>query len=181
MTATRVVVSVGTDHHPFERMLDWVASAQESLGLDVFAQRGTTSGRPHMDSSDYLSQAELDAELASADVVICHGGPGTIAAARRHGHRPIVIARDPSLGEHVDDHQMRFAAKLADEHIIHLASTLDELKQLILAPNPKATVAEQDDTSIAAVDEFASLMHRFLNGKVARRRLRDRIQLKRAP
>jgi UDP-N-acetylglucosamine transferase subunit ALG13 len=48
--------------------------------------------------------------MSAADAIVCHGGPATIVEARDAGHLPIVVPRRASLGEHVDDHQVRFAA-----------------------------------------------------------------------
>ena len=50
---------------------------------------------------------------AAADLVISQVGPGTIADANRAGHRPIVVPRDPRLGEVVDDHQVAFGEFMA--------------------------------------------------------------------
>ncbi len=43
VAVTRVVVSVGTDHHPFDRMLEWIAVAKQRSDLDVLVQRGATA------------------------------------------------------------------------------------------------------------------------------------------
>ena len=88
---TLVVVSVGTDHHPFERLLDWVERASRESELSFLVQRGATSGRPTIESFDYVSVDELDRLMRSADAVVCHGGPGTISMAWKAGHRPIVV------------------------------------------------------------------------------------------
>ena len=116
----RLVGSVGTDHHPFPRFLEWVSVAVERLGVEAFVQRGATPDRAGLETVDYLPAEELQAAMERADVVVCHGGPGTIAGAIRCGHRPIVIARDPLQGEHVDDHQQRYTRKLGDEGTIDL-------------------------------------------------------------
>ncbi len=57
-----------------------------------------------------MSHDRLEELLAQATVVVCHGGPGTVTEARDAGHVPLCMPRDPELGEHVDDHQQRFAA-----------------------------------------------------------------------
>lgn len=178
---TQVVVSVGTDHHPFERLLDWMTIAQDTLDVDVLIQRGATDERSGLRTVDYLQQAELDEAFEAADVVVCHGGPGTIAAARRHGHRPIVVARNPRHGEHVDDHQMRYSAKLAAEDAIDLAASSDDLLRLIVAPRERVAVERRPGDANEGVRDFAELIDRFLDGQIPRRRWRDRIRLRRTP
>ena len=54
----------------------------------------------------------FEALLASAEVVISHAGPGTLAAIRLAGKVPIVVPRARAHREHVDDHQERYAARL---------------------------------------------------------------------
>lgn len=172
-----VFVSVGTDHHPFERMLEWAELLHSQLGLDVFVQRGATPARSNLRTVDYLSQSDLRAELSSARSVVCHGGPGTIAVAMEHGHRPVVIPRDPSLGEHVDDHQLRYTAELERQGVIDIARTSVELIRMIREPRPISVPAVSPST--AAVSEFERLVTDLLAGTAPTRRLRDRILIRR--
>ena len=159
----RVVVSVGTDHHPFERMLDWFELAADRLELDILVQRGATADRSTIETVDYLSADELLQLMRSADAVVCHGGPGTISLAKRSGHRPIVIARDPTLGEHVDDHQQRYIAKLAVEGSIDSVGSVDELVTLLSAPRPASDHDSSDSTALA-VSKFGEFVDQLLAG-----------------
>lgn len=181
MSRRRVVVSVGTDHHPFERALDWIVEAQQALDLDVFVQRGATPERPGLTSDDFLAQDELDATFDSADVVVCHGGPGTIAAARRHGHVPIVIPRDPRHGEHVDDHQMRYSERLLTDGLIVVATSSDDLIRLIAEPHERLPDGEGMADRDEAVEKFAALVDQLVADRLPKRRWRDRFQLRRTP
>ena len=52
--------------------------------------------------------------------MVTHGGPASIIEVRRAGRLPIVVPRDPARGEHVDDHQQRFAHRLAEVGAIQL-------------------------------------------------------------
>jgi len=178
----RIVGSVGTDHHPFNRLLEWMTIVSEQLAFEIVVQTGSTFAagalrRDHVGTFDYVPAAELAALMADADAVVCHGGPGTISLARSVGHRPIVIPRDPQLGEHVDDHQKRFAAKLAAEGTIDVASSVDELRALLADPRAKV----HDETPLGerdrAVEEFALLVDQLLLGQIEQRRWRNRFLL----
>jgi UDP-N-acetylglucosamine transferase subunit ALG13 len=175
---TRVVGSVGTDHHPYERMLDWLTAAKAALDLDVFVQRGATPGRDTIETVDYTSADQLATLMQEADVVVCHGGPGTISLAIRCGHRPIVMARDPSRGEHVDDHQMRYVARLAAEGSIDSVTTLDQLIEL-LRHGRERTAVHDDSAADEAVERFGELVRQLLDGTLPKRTLRQRIVLRR--
>lgn len=107
-------MTVGTDHHPFTRLIDWVdAWAADRSDVHLVVQHG--SARPSRVGTNHelLGGDEIAAEYAAADVVISQVGPGTIADANRAGHRPIVVPRDPDLGEVVDDHQVAFGEFMA--------------------------------------------------------------------
>jgi UDP-N-acetylglucosamine transferase subunit ALG13 len=130
----RVLLTVGTDHHPFDRLVRWANDWLEVHPEQVpwfFVQSGTASVRPICPGSAYLDAGQLDAELDQADVVVCHGGPATIAAGWSRGLLPIAVPRLPQLGEHVDDHQLSFCLKLAELGRVRLAQTPAEFASLL--------------------------------------------------
>jgi UDP-N-acetylglucosamine transferase subunit ALG13 len=109
-----VVVSVGTDHHPFDRLVGWVDRwALAHSDVDVVVQYGSAQLPNHARGVGFLSHTELVANITAAAVVVCHGGPATIAEAWRAGMIPLVLPRNSGFGEHVDNHQMTFTGVLA--------------------------------------------------------------------
>ncbi|HLQ81629.1 MAG TPA: glycosyltransferase [Brachybacterium sp.] len=112
--STRVFVTVGTDHHPFTRLIEWVDHwADTRTDLDLVVQHGTAPPARHGENHELLDTSDIVEQYATADLVISQVGPGTIADANRAGHRPFVVPRDPALGEVVDDHQMAFGDFMA--------------------------------------------------------------------
>ena len=73
----------------------------------------------------------MHAAVRDAAAVVCHGGPGTIMLAVHEGRRPVVVPRTRSLGEHVDDHQVAFARRIASEGAIRLAETEEQFSSLL--------------------------------------------------
>jgi UDP-N-acetylglucosamine transferase subunit ALG13 len=136
-----VFVSVGTDHHPFDRLVSWV-DAWLPEGVPCVVQHGASAAPRRAEGVAYLDHAALTSLLDEAAVVICHGGPTTITESRRHGRRPIVVPRDPALGEHVDDHQQRFCARMEAKGLISTAAGEDAFRALA-------------DRALAAPEEFA--------------------------
>ena len=125
-----MLVSVGTDHHPFDRLVRWVdgwLGAQNDGDVTCLVQYGSSHPPGRARGLAYLDHADLSHVMGGAHVVICHGGPSTIAEARRTGHLPIVVPRSPRLGEHVDDHQQRFSRRLADAGLVLLAPSREDL------------------------------------------------------
>jgi UDP-N-acetylglucosamine transferase subunit ALG13 len=119
-----LLVAVGTDHHPFARLLDWVGHwSAAHPSWQVAVQHGATPAPGYGRTFAYCGHEELLGLIAAADVVVTHGGPATITQARAAGHVPVVVPRQPALGEHVDDHQVLFARRLGAAGVVHLAES----------------------------------------------------------
>ena len=114
-----VLALTGTDHHPFDRMVEWVdAAAVRHPDVRFVIQHGLTRPPSVAEGHEFLAHDRLVALLGEASVVVCHGGPGTIMDAREAGHVPLCVPRDPQLGEHVDGHQQRFAAVVGEAGVV---------------------------------------------------------------
>ncbi|MBX7267898.1 glycosyl transferase family 28 [Micromonospora sp. Llam7] len=130
-----MLVAVGTDKHPFDRLVDWLREwhGEVADAVVLTVQHGHTRAAGLPDAAPFLGHAELQAAMAAADLVVCHGGPATILEARRHGHLPIVVPRDPARGEHVDDHQLLFARRLGAAGLVALCESRRELLDALAA------------------------------------------------
>lgn len=137
MQSTEVLVSVGTDTHPFNRLVEWMdewqagRSAQASTGelpeCRVTVQYGTSRPPAVAAGSPLMAHPDLQAAMARASAIVTHGGPATIRDARAAGLLPLVVPRDPAFGEHVDDHQIRFTRMLAERGEVVLCREKDQL------------------------------------------------------
>ncbi len=125
---------VGTDHHPFQRLVNWLDRWLADGGATrtrCVLQYGTAEPPQAGDARQYLGHAELQRLMAEAAVVVSHGGPATIMECRRTGHLPIVVPRDSARGEHVDEHQLHFARRLAREGLVALCESEEALRQTL--------------------------------------------------
>ena len=130
----RLFVSVGTDHHPFDRLVGWADHwAADHPEDEVVIQFGTSTTPRHGRGVQLLDPGTMRAELAAADVVVISCGPGGVMDARDAGTVPVAVARRHGLGEHVDDHQLAFAQLLADQHLAHTAETEPQFRALLEA------------------------------------------------
>jgi UDP-N-acetylglucosamine transferase subunit ALG13 len=164
MERNLVFVTVGTDHHPFDRLCAW-ADAWVAAGrhpeVPWFVQSGTSKAPVHAPARDYIRYDEMCDYMSRAVAVVCHGGPATIMDARKLGRVPIVLPRNADLGEHVDNHQQRFARKMAELGEIHLVTTQDEMFELVekAIADPTAFATSTDGAAIAAaVAKFEELV-----------------------
>ena len=176
----QVLVSVGTDFHAFDRLVEWMDEWQSRHEADrsrCFVQYGSSRPPALCEGAAFLDNDELDAAMERADAVVCHGGPGTISEARRHGHLPIVVPRSPALREHVDAHQERFVDHEAARGLLIRADTLDELVvalDLSLA-TPRGVRPEVDRGPDAAVARLGELLDQRLFGGRDRAARRGRL------
>jgi UDP-N-acetylglucosamine transferase subunit ALG13 len=171
---TLVLVVVGTDHHPFDRVVGWAdAWAEAHPDAQVVVQYGTSRPPRVADGYDVLPIDRLNELFRAATVAVCHGGPGTIMGARQAGLVPLVVARRRDLGEHVDDHQVRFTSRIGAAGQVHLVDdqgTFDELlDQAIEGGKAFRFNTEEEDPVARSVARFASLVDELLTRRADRR------------
>ena len=174
MSAVRIVVTVGTDHHRFDRLVHWTdhwASAHPEA--DVFVQHGTAVAPSVATGAPLVDPADLRARVAGATAVVTHGGLSSIMETRAAGLLPIVVARDPGAGEHVDGHQQAFTAHQERLGRIALVRTEAALAAALdrASADPATYRLPADATDVAAaVDEVGALVDDLLRRRPARHR-----------
>ena len=124
-----VLAVVGTDVHRFDRLVDWLERwhAGRAAEVRLVLQYGHSRASQLPEAAPFLGHEELQRAMAEATLVVSHGGPATITEARRNGHLPIVVPRDPGHGEHVDNHQQLFARRLGAAGMVRLCESEAEL------------------------------------------------------
>lgn len=132
--APGIVVSLGTDHHPFPRLVEWLDQALEQLPeVSCLLQHGFTRPSERAMNTHRMPRTELLEMYHSAQVVIVQGGPGSILDARLTGHIPLAVPRLAHLGEVVDDHQVAFTRHMVEDGEARLVEGPDELLTAIKA------------------------------------------------
>lgn len=160
---THVLVLLGTDHHPFERLVDWADQWRLSRpNSSVLVQHGHTRPPRHAEGVAFLSPDELRRQVLTADIVITHGGPGTMSDALNAGRQPVLVPRNPQFGEHVDDHQMRFGRWVGTKGLVTLATDTAELDAIVEAElaSPSRPQAGIGQRSASAAAELGRLLTR---------------------
>jgi UDP-N-acetylglucosamine transferase subunit ALG13 len=168
------VVTVGTDHHRFDRLMDWLErwNATRPGAIDWIVQHGSTRPLAGADGFAMTSREELLELLRAADVVVTQGGPGGIMDSRECGAVPIVVPRLARLDEVVDDHQVAFARQLGGRGLVVVAESEAELHAALdravadpasLAVGP-GSVSDVSQT----VARFGDAVDRLLASKPAR-------------
>ena len=158
-----ILVTVGTHGMPFDRLLRSLDAPAVVAALDpepLVVQAGTSRYVCRRARQfPYCPRAELDTLLREADLVISHGGIGTLLPAVRQGKHVIAIPRLAAHGEHNDDHQVEICAELARQGALLTSTDVADLPDLLgrdraaLRPfAPPSTVAASIRTELAAFE-----------------------------
>jgi UDP-N-acetylglucosamine transferase subunit ALG13 len=129
-TTAVIFVTVGTDEHPFDRLIREVDSLKERgvIREEVFIQIGFAHYHPaHCPFAEILTYKEMEEKMRDARIIITHGGPGSIMPVLYSGKVPVVVPRRKRYGEVVDEHQVSFARKLEKEGRIILVEAIEDL------------------------------------------------------
>jgi UDP-N-acetylglucosamine transferase subunit ALG13 len=156
-----ILVALGTHPQPMDallRELDRLV-ADGTIREPVVVQSAAYAFRPaHLETLAIVPADELEERIRAADVVISHGGPGVLASARAAGRVPVVVPRRHSRGEHVDDHQVAYARRLATqpgyEVVLDLADLAGAIERARTAA-PGATVVDRS-AAIAALHRLTA-------------------------
>lgn len=114
----KVLVTLGTIRpYRFDRLIRAVEAILDTSD-SVTWQVGSTAvqnlpGRVVTE----MTEPELRAEMAGADVVVTHAGVGSILLAHSVGKVPVIAPRSAAFKEHVDEHQSSFSASIRERHL----------------------------------------------------------------
>ncbi len=138
-----ILLTVGTEKFSFHRLLDAFDAlcAGPLKEVECFAQIGSCRAEPqHLPFERMLPFPRMLELTESADLVVTHAGAGSMLLAVRSGKRPVVVPRLAAEGEHVDDHQLQLARKLAAEGLVRCVEDVAllgaEIEEAIAHPDP---------------------------------------------
>lgn len=173
-----IFVTVGTHEDPFDRLVQ-AAELLAAGGAHVRLQKGPSSvPTPSCDGAAWFTPDQMAEAFAAAEVVVCHGGPSTIVEAGCYGHLAVVVPRQARYGEHVDDHQLRFARRIAGR--VHLVEDIEALPDAIVAHadwrEGRHPLGADPARTQAFAKDLEALCQRVSQTPRAPRRLRDRLR-----
>ncbi|MEW6182309.1 MAG: glycosyltransferase [Bacillota bacterium] len=130
-----IFVAVGTDEHPFDRLVKFIDSAVGSgyIKEKVVMQTGHSTVEPaYCEYKRIMPFDEMIGLIRDAEIVITHGGPGLIIQTLSFAKIPIVVPRQKRFNEHVDDHQVLFVKRLEKEKKVIAIYELGSLLEAIV-------------------------------------------------
>jgi UDP-N-acetylglucosamine transferase subunit ALG13 len=124
-----IFITVGTHEDPFDRLVKAIDTLkkEQRITQEVFIQTGYSKYQPqYCQYKAFVPFEEMTRRMAESDMVITHGGTGSIMLILYHQKIPIVVPRKSEFHEHIDDHQVLFCQTMADKgKIIPVYDTLN--------------------------------------------------------
>ena len=128
------LITVGTQKQEFNRMFEMVRQSKELKKEELIVQRGYTkcNNSKRIKAFDFIPLEQMEEYISKADIIISHGGVGTIFSAIKRGKKVIAIPRLEKYGEHINDHQIEICEELEKEgYILYYKDGIDDLDKLI--------------------------------------------------
>jgi len=119
---------------PFDRLVEAVAELKRSGEIPerVIAQVGVGGAcPPELECVETMTFDEIRATVARADLVVCHGGTGSMITALRERCRTVVMPRMFDLAEHYDNHQLEISESFEQRGLVRVARSPDELREAL--------------------------------------------------
>lgn len=128
-----IFVSLGTNDKSFKRLLDAFERDLKNGNIkdEVIVQSGFTKyDSKLMKVIDLMSMEEFNNNINKCDLLVTHGGVGTILDGLKLGKKIIAFPRLSKYSEHVNDHQQEIISEFYKNGYI-LTGDLKDLANII--------------------------------------------------
>lgn len=112
-----ILVTLGTQKQQFTRLLQYIEEAD--IDDEIIVQAGHTKfDSKKMKFFDFINYDEMQKYINEADLIITHGGTGSITMPLKMGKCVIACSRKKEYLEHIDNHQEDIVNIFSDEGYI---------------------------------------------------------------
>lgn len=125
-----ILILLGTQDNSFHRLLEEV---QKLINKNVITEKVIVqAGRTKYESKDMeihslMPEEELKEIMKKADLVITHGGVGSIVMALKMEKKVIAVPRLSEFGEHINNHQIQIIETFNSQEFLIGITDLKEL------------------------------------------------------
>lgn len=129
-----ILVTLGTQDKPFRRLLEEIEKEIDNGNIKdkVVVQAGCTKyNTDKMEIFDLIPIEEFDKLMKKCDLLITHGGVGSIITGLKNNKKVIAVPRLAKYGEHINDHQTQIIDKFNDAGNIIGIKDVDELSDAL--------------------------------------------------
>lgn len=129
-----ILVTLGTQDKSFTRLLDAIQE-QIDKGIikdKVVVQAGFTKyNSKNMEIFDLIDRDDFSKLIEKCDLLITHGGVGSILTGLKNNKKIIVCPRLSKYKEHINDHQVQIVNNFYDSGYILKYNDGDDLGKII--------------------------------------------------
>lgn len=143
-----IFVTVGTHTQSFDRLLHEMDRlvGEGAIREKVVGQIGNSAYEPrNFKWFRFTSFDELDRLYSGADVLVTHGGAGSILNGLDRGKPVVSVPRLKKYGEHVNDHQMDLVKFLERKGKIVAVYDVRDLKDAIAAAKRRGRLRTENN------------------------------------
>ena len=129
-----ILVLLGTQNNSFTRLLEAIQNCidKKIITDEVIVQAGFTKFESNdMEILDLIDKEKLSELQEKADLIITHGGVGSIISSIKKGKKVIVVPRLKKYDEHVNNHQLQIARRFEQEGYVKYVINLKNLEKVI--------------------------------------------------
>ena len=129
-----ILITLGTQDKSFVRLLEAVDKKLEEKKINekVVVQAGHTEySSQNMTIYDFVEYDKFDELIKECDILITHGGVGSIIAGLNNNKKVIAAARLKKYKEHTNDHQLQIIDNFSAAGYILELSDFDKVDELI--------------------------------------------------
>lgn len=126
-----ILVMLGTQNNSFERLLKELDRLKEKkiIKEKVIVQAGHTKyDSKYLEIFDFIEKDKLEKYQEEADLIITHGGVGSIVSSLNNNKKVIAIPRLKKYDEHVNDHQKDIVESFSNNGYIIGLNDVSELE-----------------------------------------------------
>lgn len=129
-----IFVTLGTQDKSFERLLNEIEKQIElgNIKEKVVVQAGFTKFESkYMELFDLIPMDDFDKLMNECDLLITHGGVGSIISGLKKNKKVIAVARLAKYKEHMNDHQKQIVDNFSNAGYILKFDDGDDLGEVL--------------------------------------------------
>ena len=127
-----ILVMLGTQNNSFKRLLKELDRLKENkiIKEEIIVQAGYTKYESkNLEIFDFIDKNKLEEYQDKADLIITHGGVGSIISSIKNGKKVIAVPRLKEYSEHVNNHQKDIVENFSEQGYIIGINNIKELEK----------------------------------------------------
>ena len=125
-----ILVTLGTQDKSFKRLLEAIQKQIDNGNIKdkVVVQAGHTKFESKdMEIFELIPMEKFDELIDSCEILITHGGVGSIITGLKHNKKVIAAARLKEYKEHTNNHQLQIIENFSNDGYILALNNFDDL------------------------------------------------------